>query len=105
MMLAARIPGWPRALQPLAESCCSAGRAAFVTTHLGTGMPSPASLNDIMKVDEMRGKTAGEVEEIWMQVGTSGWDNDHADYPSVQCVPYSSQCMNYRIVQLHDRHA
>jgi hypothetical protein len=67
-----RIAGWPPALQPLAHLACraatAASAAAFSTTHLGTSMPAPQSLNDIMKVDQLQGKTPDEVEDIWMQV-------------------------------------
>ena len=67
----ARIPGWPPALQPLARLACCAGTAAaaaaFSTSHLGTSMPAPQSLDEIMKVDQLQGRTPDEVEDIWMQ--------------------------------------
>lgn len=70
MLAATRIPGWPQMLQALSERCCSATRSA-VSTHLGTSMPAPASLDEIMKLDEVRRKPAEEVETIWMQVRNS----------------------------------
>lgn len=76
MLAAARIPGWPPALQPLAQLACRAAAAAAgaaaasfsTTSHLGTSMPAPASLDEIMKVDQLHGKSPQEVEDIWMQV-------------------------------------
>ena len=63
----AHVPGWPHALQPLSELCCRAFSAAG-TTHLGTSMPSPQSLDDILKVDQLRNKTPQEIEDIWLKV-------------------------------------
>lgn len=71
MLAALRIPGWPPALQPLAQLACraaSAAAASFSTSHLGTSMPAPSPLDEIMKVEQLHGKTPQEIEDIWMQV-------------------------------------
>lgn len=71
MLAAVRIPGWPRALQPLAQLACRAAAAASFSTqsYLGTSMPAPQSLDEIMKLDQLRDRTPEDVEDIWMQVG------------------------------------
>lgn len=68
MWAAVRIPGWPQALQPLAQLACRAAAASFsAQSHLGTSMPAPQSLDEIMKLDQLRDRTPEEVEDIWMQ--------------------------------------
>lgn len=40
---------------------------------LGTTMPSPKSLDDILKLDTLADKSPEEIEAIWMQVPACQW--------------------------------
>ena len=65
MLAASRAAMRPRSLQTLSQ--LAGWHAAPFSTHIGTSNPAPKALNDIMKLEELQGHTAEDVEQIWMQ--------------------------------------